>query len=37
LNEEHKNEMQDISKKENISIEMAEMITASNSKVFINS
>jgi hypothetical protein len=37
LNEEHKKEMQDISKKENISIEMAEMITASNSKVFINS
>jgi hypothetical protein len=37
LNEEHQNEMQDISKKENIPIEMAEMITASNSKVFINS
>jgi len=37
LKEEHHNEMQDISKKENILIKMAEMITVSNSKVFINS
>jgi len=37
LNEEHHNEMLDISKKENIPIKMAEMITVSNSKVFINS
>jgi hypothetical protein len=29
--------MSDISKKENIPIKMAEMITISNSKVFINS
>ncbi|MGH1567080.1 MAG: hypothetical protein ACRBB5_06660 [Nitrosopumilus sp.] len=37
LKEEHNNEMSDISKKENMSIKMAEMITISNSKVFINS
>jgi len=37
LKEEHYNEMQDISKNENISFEMAEMMTISNSKVFINS
>ncbi|MDH3204802.1 MAG: hypothetical protein OEL81_09025 [Nitrosopumilus sp.] len=37
LKEEHHNEMSDISKKENMSIKMAEMITISNSKVFINS
>ena len=37
LKEEHQEEMLDISKKENIPIKMAEMITASNSKVFINS
>ncbi|MDH3696451.1 MAG: hypothetical protein OEQ15_03955 [Nitrosopumilus sp.] len=37
LNEEHRNEILDISKKENIPIKMAEMITVSNSKVFINS
>jgi len=37
LKEEHFSEMQDISKKENIPIKMAEMMTASNSKVFINS
>ena len=36
LKEEHQNEMLDISKKENIPIKMAEMITVSNSKVFIN-
>jgi len=37
LKEEHPAEMRDISKKENIPIKMAEMITVSNSKVFINS
>ena len=37
LKEEHHNEMRDISKKENIPIKMAEMMTVSNSKVFINS
>ena len=37
LKEEHRNEMLEISKKENIQIKMAEMITVSNSKVFINS
>jgi len=37
LKEEHPNEMLEISKKENIAIKMAEMITVSNSKVFINS
>jgi len=37
LKEEHYNEILDISKKENIPIKMAEMITISNSKVFINS
>ena len=37
LKEEHHNEMQEISKKENIPIKMTEMITISNSKVFINS
>jgi len=37
LNEEYHDEMLDISKKENISIKMAEMITVSNSRVFINS
>ena len=37
LKEEHHNEMLEISKKENIQIKMAEMITVSNSKVFINS
>ena len=37
LKEEHHNEMLDISKKENIPIKMVEMITISNSKVFINS
>lgn len=37
LNEKHHNEMLDISKKENISIKAVEMITISNSKVFINS
>jgi len=37
LKETHHNEILDISKKENIPITMAEMITISNSKVFINS
>jgi len=37
LNEEHYSEMLDISKKENMSIKAVEMITTSNSKVFINS
>ena len=37
LRDVHHNEMLDISKKENIPITMAEMITISNSKVFINS
>ena len=37
LKEEHCNEMQKISKKENILVKTAEMITISNSKVFINS
>jgi len=37
LKEEHQNEMLDISKKENIPIKMVEMMTISNSKVFINS
>ena len=37
LKETHHNELLDISKKENIPITMAEMITISNSKVFINS
>lgn len=37
LNEEHHNEMIDISKKENMPIKAVEMITVSNSKVFINS
>ena len=37
LKEKHYKEMQDISKKENIPIQMAEMMTISNSTVFINS
>ena len=37
LKEEHSNEMQDIAKKENIPIKAVEMITTSNSTVFINS
>jgi len=37
LKSEHSNEMTDISKKESIRVKMAEMITVSNSKVFINS
>jgi len=36
LNEEHHNEMLDISKKENMSVKSVEMITVSNSTVFIN-
>ena len=37
LKEKHHAEMIDISKKENMPISMVEMITISNSKVFINS
>ncbi|MDH3610242.1 MAG: hypothetical protein OEM79_00620 [Nitrosopumilus sp.] len=37
LKKEHHSEMLDISKKENLPISMIEMITSSNSKVFINS
>ena len=37
LKEKHHDEMKSISEKENISIGIAEMITISNSKVFINS
>ena len=37
LRAEHRNEMIKVSKKENMTIEMIEMITISNSKVFINS
>ncbi len=36
LKEEHHAEMLDVSKKENMLIYMVEMITVSNSKVFIN-
>ena len=37
LKEEHNAEISDISKKENLSINIVEMITVSNSKIFINS
>jgi hypothetical protein len=37
LNEAHRDEMLDISKKENISIKAVEMMTISNSITFINS
>ena len=37
LNEEHRKELLDISEKENMPLNMVEMITISNSKVFINS
>ena len=37
LKEEHHAEMLDISKKENMVINMVEMMAVSNSKVFINS
>ncbi|MHA7733637.1 hypothetical protein [Nitrosopumilus sp. S6] len=37
LRDNHHNEITSISEKEGISISMAEMITVSNSKVFINS
>ena len=37
LKEGHWDEISDISKKENISIKMVEMMSISNSKVFINS
>ena len=37
LKEEHNDELLDISKKENMPINSVEMMTVSNSKVFINS
>ena len=37
LSEKHSDEMLEISKKENMSIKAVEMITISNSTVFINS
>ncbi|HSG84517.1 MAG: hypothetical protein ACE5RS_03610 [Nitrosopumilus sp.] len=37
LKADHHKEMEDISRKENMTVKMAEMITVSNSKVFINS
>ncbi|MGY5149075.1 MAG: hypothetical protein ACW9W3_03345 [Candidatus Nitrosopumilus sp. bin_68KS] len=37
LKDKHHDEILDISNKENMSVKMAEMITVSNSKVFINS
>ena len=37
LKKDHHKDIQHISKQENIPMEMAEMITISNSKVFINS
>ena len=37
LKAEHHKELLDISEKENMPIQMVEMITVSNSKVFINS
>jgi hypothetical protein len=37
LNEQHADEILEISKKENISIKAVEMITITNSIVFINS
>ena len=37
LQDEHTKEIIEISKKENMSIEAVEMITISNSRVFINS
>jgi len=37
LKEEHSDELLKISKKENMSIKAVEMITTSNSRVFINS
>jgi len=37
LNEKHHDELLDISNKENIPLDTVEMITVSNSKVFINS
>ena len=37
LQDEHTKEIIDISKKENMSIKAVEMITISNSRVFINS
>jgi hypothetical protein len=37
LKEKHHDEMKGVSEKENISIEIAEMMAVSNSKVFINS
>jgi len=37
LSDEHQNDILEISKKENIPIKIAEMITVTNSTVFINS
>jgi len=37
LNEKHRDELLEISNKENIPIKMAEMIAVTNSTVFINS
>jgi len=37
LKEEHSVEISDISKKENLPINIVEMITISNSRIFINS
>ncbi len=37
LSKEHSDEMLEVAKKENIPIKIAEMMTISNSKVFINS
>ena len=37
LNDEHHDEILEISKKENLPIKIAEMMAVSNSKVFINS
>ena len=37
LKEEHQNEMQEVSKKENIPVSTVEMMTVSNSRVFLNS
>jgi len=37
LKEEHHDEMLEVAEKENMSIKIVEMMTVSNSKVFINS
>ena len=36
LHEKHQNEIQEAAKKENIPVKMIEMMTVSNSRVFIN-